>query len=117
VTDLRRGREPIRELPEENTDLFEERPLQPEEENRPEDTEPRPQSLPEPEFGAEPGKLQRPADLPVFGNGIQAFEALFRQLRGKFGREELIIVLVMLLVSSEGASMELMLLALILIAG
>jgi len=117
VTSLRRNREPFRELPEETTDIFEERPPQTEEESRPEETEPKPQSLPEPEFGAEPGKTEKPADLPVFGNGIQAFEALFRQLRGKFGREELIIVLVMLLVSSEGASMELMLLALILIAG
>lgn len=52
-----------------------------------------------------------------FEKGIRAFESLFRHLRGKFGREELIIVLVMLLISSEGASAELILLALVLIAG
>lgn len=52
-----------------------------------------------------------------FERGIRAFESLFRHLRGKFGREELIIVLVMLLISSEGASAELMLLALVLVAG
>jgi len=58
-----------------------------------------------------------PDAVPVFAGGIQSLEALFRHLRGKFGREELIIVLVMLLVSSEGASPELILLALLLIAG
>ena len=58
-----------------------------------------------------------PDAVPVFAGGIQSLEALFRHLRGKFGREELIIVLVMLLVSSEGANPELILLALLLIAG
>jgi len=58
-----------------------------------------------------------PEEIPVFTGGIQSLEALFRHLRGKFGREELIIVLVMLLVSSEGASLELILLALLLISG
>ena len=53
----------------------------------------------------------------MFGYGMQALEALFHHLRGKFGREELIIVLVMLLVASDGASIELILLALILLAG
>lgn len=50
-------------------------------------------------------------------HGFRSMEDLFRQLRGRFGREELILVLVMLLVSSEGASIELVLLALVLIAG
>lgn len=58
-----------------------------------------------------------PEEVPVFANGVQSLESLFRHLRGKFGREELIIVLVMLLVASEGASLELILLALLLIAG
>ncbi len=58
-----------------------------------------------------------PEEVPVFAGGVQSLETLFRHLRGKFGREELIIVLVMLLVSSEGASLELILLALLLIAG
>lgn len=58
-----------------------------------------------------------PEEVPAFASGIQSLEALFRHLRGKFGREELIIVLVMLLVASEGASLELILLALLLIAG
>ncbi|MBQ9717376.1 MAG: hypothetical protein IJV76_05230 [Clostridia bacterium] len=120
VTNLRTRRGESRELPEESTDIFEERPPHPEEiPDHPERAEdsPRPQTLPEPDFGAEPGKLQNNDSVPVFENGIQAFETLFRHLRGKFGREELIIVLVMLLISSEGASVELMLLALILIAG
>ncbi|MBQ7930723.1 MAG: hypothetical protein IJ334_06905, partial [Clostridia bacterium] len=77
----------------------------------------RPQNPPEPDFGAEPGKLPSSESVPVFAGGIDAIEALFRHLRGKFGREELIIILVMLLISSEGASLELMLLALLLIAG
>jgi hypothetical protein len=55
--------------------------------------------------------------VPVFAAGVQSLEALFRHLHGKFGREELVIVLVMLLVSSDGASPELILLALLLIAG
>lgn len=116
VSELRRKREPVRELPEEKEDLFENSA----------DSEPevpenagsaRPQNPPEPDFGAEPGKLPPPENVPVLSGGIDAVEALFRHLRGKFGREELIIVLVMLLISSEGASLELMLLALILIAG
>lgn len=129
VTNLRRNREPVRELPEENADIFDDRPPLREresaaEEERPQkESLPKPESIPEPDFGAEPGKLpqaepgREPESVPVFESGIQAFESLFRHLRGKFGREELIIVLVMLLISSEGASVELMLLALILIAG
>lgn len=45
------------------------------------------------------------------------FEELLRSLKGKIGREELIILLVMLLVASEGVGIEVLLLALILIAG
>lgn len=56
----------------------------------------------------------------TFENGLLAFEDVFRQLRGRFGREELILVLVMLLISSgdssEGVGVELLLLALLLIA-
>ncbi len=58
-----------------------------------------------------------PEEMPVHAGSIQSLEALFRHLRGKFGREELMIVLVMLLVASDGASPELLLLALLLIAG
>ena len=114
VTSLRRRRgsmpEKTPEPPaEEETELYEEENV-------------RPQNLPEPDFGAEPGNLPPSAkphhgSLPVFSGGIDAAEELFRSLRGKFGREELIILLVMLLISSEGASLELMLLALLLIAG
>lgn len=45
------------------------------------------------------------------------FEELLRSFKGKIGREELIILLVMLLVASEGVGIEVLLLALILIAG
>lgn len=77
--------------------------------------EPEPENAPEPERMVDPSP---PAEnFPVFHNSIQSLEALFSHLRGKFGREELIIVLVMLLIASDGASIELMLLALILIAG
>ncbi len=121
VTNLRRKREPIREippeLPEEEEDLFENSADSGS--GVPETAgSARPQNLPEPDFGAEPGKLPSAENsVPVFAGGIDAIEGLFRHLRGKFGREELIIILVMLLISSEGASLELMLLALILIAG
>ncbi len=60
--------------------------------------------------------VQQTGVMP-FGNSIRALEALFKSLHGKFGREELIIVLVMLLIASEGTSIELLLLALVLIAG
>lgn len=127
VTNLRRKREPVRkippELPEEGEDIFENpAPLpgtnEAQELYNTENTgSARPQNPPEPDFGAEPGKLPSSESVPVFAGGIDAIEALFRHLRGKFGREELIIILVMLLISSEGASLELMLLALLLIAG
>lgn len=42
---------------------------------------------------------------------------LIESLRGKIGREELIILLVMLLVASDGIGVEVLILALILIAG
>ncbi len=130
VTTLRRKREPVREIPKElpgeGENIFGNSADSAarsgtEETTGTDNTEnagsARPQNPPEPDFGAEPGKLPPPASVPVLAGGIDAFEALFRHLRGKFGREELIIVLVMLLISSEGASLELMLLALILIAG
>ncbi len=95
---------------EERFDLFDDTPPSYTDESKPEpdekETKP-PEPLP-------PSETE---SLPAFGSGVQAFEALFHHLRGKFGREELIIVLVMLLIASDGASIELMLLALILIAG
>ena len=123
---LRRKREPAPEIPreqpepEENNDLFED--SVPFTENGTvtgtENAESaRPQNPPEPDFGAEPGKLPSAENIPVFAGGTDALEALLRHLKEKFGREELILVLVMLLVSSEGASPELLLLALLLIAG
>lgn len=109
----RRPRIPAEPEPDER-DLFEE----PETFSEPEpflEPEPEPENAPEPERMIDPSP---PAEnFPVFHNSIQSLETLFSHLRGKFGREELIIVLVMLLIASDGASIELMLLALILIAG
>ena len=44
-------------------------------------------------------------------------EDLLRIMKGKIGREELIILLVMLLIASDGVGIEVLILALILIAG
>lgn len=125
MTDLRRSRDPFRKRPEDAADRLDDAlPEFPEPQEPPvreaeteEERLPRKEALPEPDFGAEPGKLPSAESAPVFADGVQALESLFRHLRGKFGREELIIVLVMLLISSEGGSLELLLLALILIAG
>ncbi|MBE6626555.1 MAG: hypothetical protein E7628_05175 [Ruminococcaceae bacterium] len=46
-----------------------------------------------------------------------AISELFHSLRGKFGREELIILAVMLLISEDGVGAEVLILALTLIAG
>lgn len=53
-------------------------------------------------------------EKPEANIGIQAFDALFKRLHGKIGREELIIILVMLLIGSEGLCPEMLILALIL---
>ncbi len=50
-------------------------------------------------------------------HGIEALSALIESLHGKFGSEEMIILLVMLLVASDGIGPEVLILALILIAG
>jgi len=57
-------------------------------------------------------------ESPVFkSHESHLIEDLLRSLKGKIGREELIILLVMLLVSSDGFGIEALILALILIAG
>lgn len=48
---------------------------------------------------------------------VRSIESLLCNLRGKLGREELIIILVMILVASEGFSAELIILAVLLAAG
>lgn len=124
VSRLRRKREPAPEIPrelpepEDKNDIFgnsvpfsEEKEIA-ETENT---GSARPQNLPEPDFGADPGKL--PDNTAVFAGKMDSLEALLRHLRGKFGREELILVMVMLLIASDGASPELLLLVLLLIAG
>ncbi len=50
-------------------------------------------------------------------HGIEALSALIESLHGRFGSEEMIILLVMLLVASDGIGPEVLILALILIAG
>ncbi len=47
----------------------------------------------------------------------RTLEELFHTLRGKIGTEELILILVMLVVASEGIGIEVLLLGLLLIAG
>lgn len=106
----------VRLPPKEILSLIEEERPEPEETEAAEERKPVPA-----EVRAKPVREEDssefPEEVPAFSSGIQSLEALFRHLRGKFGREELIIVLVMLLVASEGASLELILLALLLIAG
>ncbi len=119
VSRLRRKREPAPEIPrelpepEEKNDIFGDSMRFSAEEEFAESA--RPQNLPEPDFGADPGKL--PDNTSVFAGRMDSLEALLRHLRGKFGREELILVMVMLLIASDGASPELLLLVLLLIAG
>lgn len=85
----------------EETDLFAE-PLPPEE----------PTNLPT----EIPVQTQTPPQKPpmFFEEGFRSLEHLFRQLRGNFGREELILILVMLLIASD-ASIELLFIALLLV--
>ena len=126
VSRLRRKREPAPEIPrelpepEDKNDIFG-NPVpfaESDEITEPDSTgSARPQNLPEPEFGAEPGKLSSAENTAVFAGKMDSLEALLRHLRGKFGREELILVMVMLLIASDGASPELLLLVLLLIAG
>ena len=126
VSRLRRKREPAPEIPrelpepEDKNDIFGNSvPFSEAEEiAQPDSTgSARPQNLPEPDFGAEPGKLPSAENAAVFAGKMDSLEALLRHLRGKFGREELILVMVMLLIASDGASPELLLLVLLLIAG
>lgn len=70
--------------------------------------------------GVGSGEVAEGGRKATFEEGLLAFEEVFRQLRGRFGREELILVLVMLLISSgdssNGAGVELLLLSLLLIS-
>lgn len=59
---------------------------------------------------------QAAAELPREKDG-NALRELLQNLRGRFGSEELLILAVMLLIAQDGISVEVLILALILIAG
>ncbi len=86
---------------------------------RPPNTEDVPEAVTDETFDLFAESMPAGETIPVsaqpspFEEGFRSLESLFRHLRGRFGREELILVLVMLLISSD-ASIELLLLALLL---
>ncbi len=56
-------------------------------------------------------------EAKLHSHEIEALSSLIESLHGRFGSEEMIILLVMLLVASDGIGPEVLILALILIAG
>lgn len=78
------------------------------------------ESEPITDCGSESTPVQPEAEKPVEAekhNEKSPLEGLIESLRGKIGTEELIILMTMFLISSDGICVEALILALILIAG
>lgn len=60
--------------------------------------------------------LQDEVSVPASAKAHENISSLIENLRGKIGREELIILLVMFLIASDGMCAEVLILALVLLA-
>ena len=60
--------------------------------------------------------LQDDVSAPASAKAHENISSLIENLRGKIGREELIILLVMFLIASDGMCAEVLILALVLLA-